>query len=788
MESKITEKNWTKDMEKPIYEEWKTHQKYKFVKKGRVFSIDTPPPYVNTPIHVGQATTYVLMDMFARFHRMIGDSVLFPLGLDRNGLPIEMAAEKKFKINFAKISREEFISHCHKLLEESSSESVDSFLKLGISFNSWTLGDEVGGMYHTDSPEYRTLTQATFIDLWNRGLIYEDERINNFCPGCRTTIADAEIEYADIPSNFNDIIFKVKETGEEIIIGTTRPELMCTCAMVIFNPDDARYTYLEGKHAITPFFNKAVPIRAHPYAEIEKGTGLMMMCSMGDQTDIRFFRELGLDPVIAINTDGTMNKHAGPLAGMKVKEAREFLIEELKKNNLLVKQRQISHRTPICERSKHPVEFIAMPELYLNQLEFKKEMRKAAEELNFFAPQSRQILFDWIESVSIDWPISRRRYYATEIPLWYCSKCRKPMLADKGRYVQPWREQPLKKCSCGSSEFTGEQRVFDTWFDSANSPLYILKYGSDFFEQHSPCTLRPQGKEIVRTWLYYTLLKAKLLTGKTIFSDAWINYHIVDDKGKKMSKSVGNVIDPHKILERSGAEPFRLWCAVEGNLTEGDFKCSFDRIDGAGKTLTKLWNVSKFISMFPNEGKATLQPLDVWIINELNRLVDYSRKRYENYDFHNPAIQLKHFLWETFASHYLELAKNRAYNENDKFSSAEQISAHYTLHHCLDTLLRLLAPVTPFITAKIYRELHSRDIHSSEFPSVLNIKESSGFTVDELTELNSMIWKAKRDRNLSLKAEVTELSMPEKFAPIERDIIYTHSVKKVVYGELKVTL
>lgn len=769
-------------MEKPIYESWKSSHAYRFEKKGEVFSIDTPPPYVNTPIHIGHAATYTLMDMFARYHRMIGDSVLFPLGLDRNGLPIEMAAEKKFGINFAKMTREDFIAKCRQVLEESSDESIDSFLKLGISFNSWKLGHEVGDIYYTDSPEYRALTQSTFIDMWNKGLIYEDTRINNFCPGCRTTIADAEIDYADLPSTFNDIIFKVKETGEELIIATTRPELVCTCAMVIFNPEDERYKQLEGKHAITPIFNKVVPIRAHPFAEMDKGTGLMMMCSMGDQTDIRFFREMNLTPVIAIGIDGKMNEHAGFLKGLTVKEAREKMIEDMKNHNLLIKQRHLSHRTPICERSKHPIEFIAMPEYYVRQMEFAGDMEDIANKLNFFAPHSRQILLDWIDSVSIDWPISRRRYYATEIPLWHCS-CGGVVLGEKGRYVQPWKEKAPHNCpKCGSSELKGETRVLDTWFDSANSPLYILKYGTKFFDENSPCTLRPQGKEIVRTWLFYTLLKAKLLTGEAIFRDAWINYHIVDEKGKKMSKSVGNIIDPHDILEKYGAEPFRLWCAVEGNLTEGDFKCSYERIDGAGKTLTKLWNVAKFVSMFPESKRIELTPLDEWIISELDALVDFSGDHYNSYDFHNPATQIKHFIWETFASHYIELVKNRAYNEHGKFTKAEQEAALFTLHHCLDTVLRLMAPITPFITEKLYREIHGKDIHSLGFPETLALKHHPSFSKDELFELNSRIWKEKKDRNLSLKAEIKRAIVPEKFAAIRKDLAATHGILDLKFG------
>ncbi|MBS3151307.1 class I tRNA ligase family protein, partial [Candidatus Woesearchaeota archaeon] len=305
LKPKLKEKNWSKELEKPIYESWKRSKCYKFDKRTKkpIYSIDTPPPYINTPVHIGQATTYILMDMFARFKRMTNYEVLFPLGLDKNGLPIEIATEKKFGIKLIETPREKFLLYCKKLLDEAGSVTTDSFLRLGISFNSYEKGNSVGEVYETDSKDYRTLTQNTFLDLWNKSLIYEDERITNWDPELQTTIADSEIEYKDLASTFNDIKFKVKETGEWIVIGTTRPELVCTCGMVVFNPKDKRYKYLQGKTAVTPLFKREVPIKAHPLAEIDKGTGLVMMCSAGDLSDIRFFREMNLDPIIAIEKD-----------------------------------------------------------------------------------------------------------------------------------------------------------------------------------------------------------------------------------------------------------------------------------------------------------------------------------------------------------------------------------------------------------------------------------------------------------------------------------------------------
>jgi len=787
----LTPKPDFKEIEQRWQKYWLANQIYKFDPKStkKVFSIDTPPPYVNTPVHIGHTSTYSVMDFIARYRRMKGYNVLFPLGLDRNGLPIEMAAEKKIGKRFDSVPREEFLAACENVLAESSAESVDSFWRHGISFNTYELGNGIGEVYQTDSPDYRSLTQDTFIDLYHRGLIYEDNRINNYCPGCQTTIADAEIEYEDKSTTFNDIIFKVKETGEEIIVGTTRPELVATCGMVIYNPEDDRYRHLEGKTAITPVYNKEVPIKPHPIAQIDKGTGIVMMCSMGDLSDIRFFREMNLKPVIAIDRSGKMNENAGPLQGLRVKKAREKMIELLKEQNLFVKAKNVIHRTPICERSKDEIEFIEMKEFYLKQMDSKEKMKEIAEKVNFFAPASRQILLDWIESIAIDWPISRRRYYATEVPLWYCAKCRFVIVPPKGKYYRPWKEKPpVQKCPhCGATEFIGDERVFDTWFDSSISPLYILKWSrnNSFFNQAKPCSLRPQGKEIIRTWLYYTLFKCYLLTNEVIFQDTWINYHILDDAGHKMSKSKGNVMDPHKLLDQFGAEPFRMWVCLEGNLDRTDFRCSPERIEGAGKTLTKLWNTTRFISMFekPVQRPKKLGVIDEWILSELNELVQQADTGFGQYDFHNPVSNAKNFIWETFASHYLEMAKSRAYNRDNQYSKEEQDAALWTLHYCIETLLKVLAPVTPFITYRLFKDLTGRNIHTDETYPVFDPawQKKFSFTSPELMALNSQIWQQKKEAGLALNAPLEELAVDRKFQPLEKILQDTHKITRITY-------
>lgn len=783
----LEEKNWSKELEASIVKQWLEEGKYRFNSKSKkqIYSIDTPPPYVNTPVHMGHASTYAIMDMIARYKRMKGFEVLFPLGMDRNGLPIEISAEKMFKKKLTECSREEFLNMCKAVLDSATKESVDTFYREGICFNSYEVGSEIGEAYETDSPEYRALTQSTFIDMWHKGLVYESERVNNYCPGCQTTVADSEIEYEDRDSLFTDIKFKIKDSNEEIIIGTTRPEFLYSCAMVLYNPKDERYKHLEGKFAVVPISNLVVPIKAHGLAEIDKGTGLVMMCSFGDNNDIAFFREENLEPKILINIDGTMNDKAGELKGLKVRDARAKVLELLKENDLIVSQRKIKHRTPLCERSKDEVEFIGMKEFYVKQIEFKDKMLKLADKMRFFSPESKHILVDWINSVSIDWPISRRRYYATEVPLWYCDDCGEIIVPEKGKYYKPWEEEcPVKKCKCGSKNFTGETRVFDTWFDSSISPLYILGYERNpkFFEKSFPCTLRPQGKEIVRTWLYYTVLKDYLLTNKLVFEDVWIHHHILDEKGLKMSKSKGNIIDPKKILDRYNAEALRFWCAIEGNLSEGDFKCSYERIEGASKSVTKLWNVSKFVGMFEVDGNKKLLAADKWILGEINKLVNECNRCYEVYDFHNPVLKLKHFLWEDFASHYVELVKKRVYNQENEFSNEERNGAINTLRIVLRKLLECFAPVIPMITFKIYLEIFKEDVHFVEFPRFEEL-EIVEFTTEDISELNSLIWKTKKDNGLSLKESVKEVVILDRMKDLEKDIKAMHNIKKVIYGD-----
>lgn len=768
---KIPEKRWDHSREQTIFGTWQNERIYalKLTKGKRPFVIDTPPPYPSGTWHIGAVAQYSQIDMIARTGRMFGNSILFPIGIDRNGLPVENYAERLYKIKMGDVPREKFIELCRNALDELEAEMVATMKRLGLS------GD-YAAKYRTDQDEYRRLTQSTFIELWKKGLIYEATRPNNYCHDCGTTIADAEVQYEELPTRLVFVQFRVQETGEPLTIATTRPELICACQRVIVNPSDERYTALHGKHATLPVYNRNVEINPHQSAKSEFGTGAVMICSYGDYTDVLLFRELGLKEILAIGQDGRLTEAAGPYQGLRISEARTKIVQDLESQGLVVKTEDINHRTPICSRSQTPIEIIPMKEYYLKQLDFLPKLKQLASKMKFHPEANRQILLDWQNSIAIDWPISRRRVYATEIPVWYCKKCGQPFLPPAGPYYRPWRDPPpTKECvNCGANDFEGDTRTFDTWMDSSISALFITKYKRDekFFKHTYPATIRPQGKDIVRTWLHYSILRCYQLTGKAPFGHAWVGGLGMDEQGQAMHKSKGNVVKPAPILEKFGSDAFRFWNASEA--TQGsDFRCSEARIQGAHKFLTKLWNLCRFISSFPQVKTARPLASDKWILAELAKLIDRSLKGYGDFNFFTPASEIRDFVWETFASHYVEMVKARAYGQG--YSKAEQRAAWYTLHTLLKNVLLLLAPITPFIVDHVWRQLYSKkSVHAEKFPKGTWSKTPGRYT-ERMLAFNREVWKVKKDRNLALRDPV-EMEVPKALTPFRQDLVNMHSL------------
>jgi valyl-tRNA synthetase len=639
------------------------------------------------------------------------------------------------------------------------------------------LSGDFKNYYRTDSEEYRKFTQETFIDLWKKGVIYLATRPNNYDWVSGTTIADAEIVYDDLPTKLVYMKFIVKDQNKEIIIASTRPELLCACKTVIVNPEDERYSELIGKKLVVPLTNKEVTITPHHSAKIEFGSGAVMVCSYGDQNDVALFRELQLEEVIAIGLDGRMTESAGDYQGLKPKQARTKIIEDLENSGLVEKIEEISHRTPLSERSKTPIEIVPMEEYYLKQKDSIDKMKKLGSEIEFYPNMHKQILMNWLESISIDWPISRRRFYGTEIPIWYCKECSEPFVPEPGKYYRPWKDScPAEKCEkCGNTEFIGEDRTFDTWMDSSVSPLFVTKFNRDdeFFKKTYPTGIRPQAKDIVRTWLYYTLLRCEKLTEQKPWSEAWIMGYGLDEKGMKMSKSKGNAIDPLPVIQKSGADTFRFWSASE--INQGyDFRCSEQKIESTKKFLSKLWNVSRFLSSFPIIESGKLTDSDKWILSELDKLISVCNEGYSKYNFFVPATALREFTWNIFAAQYIEMAKARAYGIG--FDDDERDGAIFTLHKVLSTILKLLAPITPLITEHLWLTLYSKNsIHKEQLPEIENVENMTAMT-QPIIEFNSRVWNEKKQNNLSLKDSI-KIEIPENLNQFKKDLVAMHNLE-----------
>ncbi|MDF2768166.1 MAG: valS [Nitrososphaeraceae archaeon] len=782
MEPKIKDKSWNPAVEQTIQKKWEETDIYKFLikKEKEAFVIDTPPPYPSgRPWHIGAAAHYAQIDMIARTARMMGYNVMFPIGIDRNGLPVEIYTEKKHKVRMRQMDREKFLDLCRVALDDLEAEMIQIMKNMGLSGN-------FEEYYRTDSDEFRALTQSTFIELWNRELVYLANRPNNYCPDCGTTIADAEIIYEDIPTKLIYMNFKVRETNENIIIASTRPELLYACQSIIVNPEDERYLGLQGKHAILPLFDREVEILPHHSAKPEFGSGAVMVCSYGDQNDVQIFRELGLKEIVALNSNGVTTSAAGPYSNLRVNQARIRIIEDLKNAGLLLKEENIIHRTPLCERSKTPIEIIPLQDYFVKQLNFIPKLKELAMKIKFHPETHKQILLNWIDSVAIDWPVSRRRFYGTEIPIWYCNNCKTPNLPKPGKYYRPWKEKPpFERCNkCGNTEFIGEDRTFDTWMDSSITPLFITKYKRDqeLYKYSYPTRIRPQAKDIVRTWLYYTMLRCYQLTDQLAWSDAWIMGYGVDEKGEKMSKSKGNVIDPFPIVHRYGADTFRFWSASEANLGH-DFRCSEQRILSSQKFLSKLWNLGRFLSSFDfiSEAPHELSASDKWILAELSNLVEECEKGYEDFNFFIPANAIREFTWGLFASHYVEMVKGRVYDIND---SVGQKSAIFTLHKCLSTILKLLAPLCPFITEELWTKIYStQSIHLQCLPQAQKYYLEMRKSTQYITEFNSRVWNKKKQtisrktgKSLSLKDSI-DIAVPIELDAFKKDLCIMHNLR-----------
>ena len=821
-EPKIKEKRWTIDLEKKIQEEhFSVDPRYPFDPKSgkEIFVVDTPPPYPSGTWHIGAVAQYSMIDVIARSQRLIGKEVYFPWGVDRNGINIEFTVERKTGRKMKTYERAEFLDICRAEIEKYTQEMRNIAKRVGLSC-------AYDNEYLTDAPDYRAVTQSIFIDLFKRGDIVEELRPNLYDPVEGTTIAEAEVERLPRKTQLMDVRWSVEGDPDHppVIISTTRPELICACGIVIVHPDDNRYQHLVGKNLELPIDTSSrlstVEVRAHPSVNMEFGSGVLMVCSFGDQNDVAVFRELGLPPFQAIDLDGNITEIGGPLAGMSVIDARSKAIEILEKADRIENIVERDQEIPISERGKNPIEIILLKEWYVRQTHIQDRMRELSDEINFVPPRNKQFLLDWMENITIDWPVSRRRWYHTEIPIWYSEDRTKVVTPPHGTYVQPWRDSPpddsvvldrdsrkeLGQYSDLKSELgnlEGEEKVFDTWMDSSNSNLYVSGYLSDpeLFEKAFPTGVRPQGKEIVRTWLYYTLLKSALLLDKPGFANIWIDGLGMDPWGRKMSKSLGNGIDAESILEcgaggrtgswkikgpggkqvtlqakKIGSECFRFWKAADAQVGD-DFQINPEQIESRYfGILTKVFNVGRFASQFDFDGDLdkvpdNLENEDQWILAEFSDLLEKARVGYSGLDIYTAAQGIKTFSTGVFASHWLEMSKTRLYNGDT--------SATWTLHRIFRDLLSILSPICPFFTHHLSTILYEKSaVDVDIFPEIpMTGTEKWTKMTDSLVGFNSAVWKAKKDAGISLAAPISGHTVPDELKNIGPALVSMHKLE-----------
>ena len=491
MKSGNLDKRWSIDLEKRIQEKHYStgyEDRYSFDPKSEkeIFVIDTPPPYPSGTWHIGAVAQYSMIDVIARSQRLLGKEVKFPWGVDRNGINVEFTVENKTGKKMRSYERAEFIDLCKETIEDYTISMRKTAKRVGLSC-------DFTNEYQTDSPEYRAVSQSIFVELFKNGSIIEDLRPNIYDPVEKTTIADAEVTRISRKTNLCDVKWNT-EDGDDVIISTTRPELICACGIVVVHPDDSRYTNYVGKTVRLPIAvsgrTKEVEIKTHHSVKSEFGSGVLMVCSFGDQNDVSIFREFGLDPHVAIDLDGRMTGVSGPLSGLTVEEARLEAISILHKSGSLKSVEEKEQDVPVSERGRNPIEIILLKEWYVRQTHIQDRLRELSKQSNFLPERNRQLLHDWMDGVSIDWPISRRRWYHTEVPIWYSQDGSKIVVPPSGIYVQPWREGPppgsevidreskivLGKYSDMLDDLgtlQGEEKVFDTWMDSSLSLIHI---------------------------------------------------------------------------------------------------------------------------------------------------------------------------------------------------------------------------------------------------------------------------------------------------------------------------
>lgn len=740
---------------------WKDNGIYDFnIDEREIFSIDTPPPTVNGKIHMGHIFSYSQTEMIARYKRLRGYNVFYPFGFDDNGLPSERLVEKEQGKKAHEIGREEFSKLCYETTDKYEAEFQDLFSKMGVSTD-WNIH------YKTVSPSTIKISQRSFLDLIDKGYCYHKESPTLWCNECLTSIAQAELETKTIKTTFNYIKFKTKETQEEFIIATTRPELLPAIVSVFVNPNDEKNKHLIGKTACIPIINIEVPIMADEKVDACKGTGVVMCCTFGDQTDIEWWKKYNLPLKYIFTNNGRIIDSVPNYGGMKIKEARKQIVEDLQEGGFIVKIEELEHEVGIHERCGKEVEYSVMKQWFIDTMSHKDDFIRIGNEIKWHPDHMHNRYNEWVENIMWDWCISRQRYFGVPFPVWYCKKCGEPVFASvEDLPVNPLSDKPkTNKCSkCGCTEFVPETDVMDTWATSSLTPMINMKYGEkDNYESFlKPMSLRTNASEIIRTWDFYTIVKSFYHFGTRPWDNVMISGFVMASKGEKISKSKGNSkIEPMDAIKQYSADVLRYWAGT-GRLGT-DIVYSDETLLRGKKLVNKIWNVSKFIEMhltdFKDKEFNDFEYIDRYILGKYKKMEETFIKYLDDYEVGLALNALERFFWD-FCDNYIEIVKHRLYRP-EEFGEKARYSGQKTIHIILYKLLQDFSIYFPFITEEIYQELFSKEksIHLTKIEQLEYDFEDEINTGDIIIEIISKIRGEKSNNNLSLKTEVKLLDL-----------------------------
>ena len=789
---------------------WRDYEIYKYdtTSDRKIYSIDTPPPTVSGSLHIGHVFSYAQAEMIARYHRMQGENVYYPFGFDDNGLPTERLVEREKKIYAKNMKRSEFAKECYEITNQYEEEFRKMWEALGLSVD-WSL------KYKTIDPECMRMSQRSFLELAKSNKAYRKESPVLWCTTCQTSIAQAELETVEFNGMFHYLRFQTKEG--DLIIATTRPELLYGCVCLFVHPEDERYKKYIGEKAIVPLYHFEIPILQDDTVDPLKGTGVVMCATYGDTTDVEWCEKYFLPYKNIITSSGQIAEEVPNLGGLKVLEARKKVIELLKESKELLDQEELTHMVATHERCGKEVEILPSKQWYIDVLSEKERYVKAADEINWYPKSMKHRYLLWVENLKWDWCISRQRYFGVPFPVWYCKKCGNPIYAKEEQLpINPLEASPIEGCSCGCSEFLPETAVFDTWATSSITPLLHAKYKEKGMrEDFLPMTMRTQSHDIIRTWAFYTIIKSLYHTGKLPWKNIMISGFVLAKRGEKISKSKNNgTLSPMKLIQTHSADALRYWCANVNLGTDTFF--SEEELKIAKRFLIKLWNVSKFalfhLKDFSKETKehleveyeqltnlnitkekACFKPYDLYI---LCRLHDITRKAKEYLDKYEVGLARKvidDFFWKEFCDDYIEVVKERLY-QPEKHGVKERQSAQYAVYKTLYGLLKLYGIYVPHITEFIYQEYFRQyeseiSLHRTLWESKIPCTSWEEFIRfgNDISVLVGEVRKYKSERGMSMKDEISTIAIRCSYQQLsyykqtEQDIKACTNAKKLVF-------